>query len=138
VHVGKIINKAKVQTLDIIKILSLFNITFIIPFPPFIINQLLIMLYNNLYMDFVSDKLIIAIIVLVVIVAYWAFNFIVFYHLTRFGIGTQPKKFAAVFLLGSVILFFISATFFASLDLNSLKNQLGKLGNNIFNITYQK
>ena len=67
------------------------------------------------------------------------FNFIVIYHLTRFGIGVQPKKFAAVFLLGAIVLFFISSVLFASLDLNYLKSQLeGVIKNSAFNVSYSK
>ena len=36
---------------------------------------------------------------------YWTISFMVLYHLTRFGVGLQPKRFAAAFLMGSVILF---------------------------------
>jgi len=89
-------------------------------------------------MDFISAKLIFTFIFLFFILAYWIFNFIILYHLTRFGIGTQPKKFAAIFLLGSVTLFFVSAVLFAGLDLNSLKSQLAKIGNSAFNITYPR
>ncbi|MEX2013354.1 MAG: hypothetical protein WD897_00360 [Parcubacteria group bacterium] len=35
---------------------------------------------------------------------YWVIAFIILYHLSRFGIGVQPKKFAAAFLFGSVVL----------------------------------
>ncbi len=39
-----------------------------------------------------------------VFLIYWGIAFVILYHLSRFGIGVQPKKFAAIFLLGSVIL----------------------------------
>jgi len=51
---------------------------------------------------------------------YWVVTFIIFYHLTRFGIGTQPKKFAAVFLLGSVVLTSVVIIFFINSDISSL------------------
>ncbi|KKW14448.1 MAG: hypothetical protein UY54_C0017G0002 [Parcubacteria group bacterium GW2011_GWA2_50_10b] len=35
---------------------------------------------------------------------YWVIAFVILYHLSRFGIGVQPKKFAATFLFGSVVL----------------------------------
>jgi sensor c-di-GMP phosphodiesterase-like protein len=58
--------------------------------------------------------------------------------LARFGIGTEPKKFAAIFLLGSIILFSVSVLLFAGLDMNSLKNQLGEIiTNSAFSVTYQ-
>ena len=51
---------------------------------------------------------------------FWGAVFVIFYHLTRFGVGTQPKRFAAVFFIGSVILFGASVILFANLDLASL------------------
>jgi len=89
-------------------------------------------------MDFVSTKLIFSLIALLALLGYWVFNFIIIYHLARFGVGTQPKKFAVVFLLGSVALFFISVVFLSNLDINSLKNQFEKLDNSAFNFVYQK
>ncbi len=50
----------------------------------------------------------------IVLLIYWVFNFIVLYHLTRFGIGTLPKKIALVFLLGNISLFFLSVIFYAN------------------------
>jgi hypothetical protein len=88
--------------------------------------------------SFISLKLIFIIVALLVLLVYWAFNFIILYHLARFGIGVQPKKFAAVFLLGSVILFSVSVLLFANSDINSLKSQFERLGSNAFNITNLK
>ena len=51
---------------------------------------------------------------------FWGAVFVILYHLTRFGVGTQPKRFAAVFFIGSVILFGASVILFANLDLASL------------------
>jgi len=51
---------------------------------------------------------------------FWGAVFVIFYHLTRFGVGTQPKRFAAAFFLGSVILFGASVIFFANVDISSL------------------
>lgn len=90
------------------------------------------------YMNFVSTKLIFAAVILFLFLVYWAFNFIIIYHLTRFGIGTQPKKFAAIFLFGSIILFFLSVFLFAGLDINTIKHQLVKVGNSAFNIKYRR
>jgi hypothetical protein len=71
-------------------------------------------------MDFISAKFIIIAVVLFFLFIYWVFNFIVLYHLTRFGVGTQPKKFAAVFLLGSVVLFVMSALLLNNVDLKKI------------------
>ncbi len=51
---------------------------------------------------------------------FWLMVFFIFYHFTRFGIGTLPKRLAALFLVGAVILFSISLLFFSTLDLNPL------------------
>jgi len=53
-------------------------------------------------------------------VVFWGAAFAILYHLTRFGVGVQPKRFAAIFLVGAVVLFGISAILFANLDLTSL------------------
>ncbi|MBP6974382.1 MAG: hypothetical protein KBB54_00375 [Candidatus Pacebacteria bacterium] len=44
---------------------------------------------------------------------YWSGTFVILYHLLRFGIGSQPKKIAVVFLAGSLILSIITTLFFA-------------------------
>ena len=51
---------------------------------------------------------------------YWGASFIILYHLTRFGIGVQPKKFAAVFLFGSVVLSGAAIILFMNLDIKPL------------------
>ena len=84
-------------------------------------------------MDILSFKLIVDLLIVIFIALYWIFNFIVFYHLIRFGIGTQPKTFAAVFLLGSIILFSFSVTLFGNIDTKDLGRQFEKLGGGIFN-----
>ena len=89
-------------------------------------------------MDFISVKLIFVFIVLLFLLIYWVFNFIILYHLARFGVGTQPKKFAAIFLLGSVFLFSMSSLLFLGLDINSLKNQFEKLNSGVFSIMYRQ
>ncbi|MDP2704952.1 MAG: hypothetical protein Q8O71_00950 [bacterium] len=69
---------------------------------------------------------------LVFIFFYWIFNFIVFYHLTRFGIGVRPKRYAATFLFGSVILFCVSVLFFLNMAASSPQNQTAVILKNIF------
>lgn len=51
---------------------------------------------------------------------YWVVAFVILYHLSRFGVGTQPKKFAAIFLFGSVILSAAAIIFYMNIDLGSL------------------
>lgn len=90
-------------------------------------------------MDINSAGFIFTLVFALFILVYWIFNFIILYHLTRFGIGTQPKKFSAVFLLGSIILFFVSGSIFAGLDTNVLEQELrGLLNNSNFSITYPR
>ncbi len=79
-------------------------------------------------MEFVSVKLIVTVIILVFFLVYWMYDFVMLYHLTRFGIGTQPKKLAAVFLLGSIVLVIISAALFANLHTASVKTRLQNFG----------
>lgn len=86
--------------------------------------------------DFISVKFVSLAVVLFFLLVYWVFNFLILYHLARFGVGVQPKKFAAIFLLGSISLFFMSVLLFADLDMNSLKNQLAEISNSALNFTY--
>ena len=48
-----------------------------------------------------------------VMLVYWTGTFVILYHLIRFGVGSQPKKIAAAFLTGSLILSIITTLFFA-------------------------
>jgi len=86
-------------------------------------------------MSIVTFELIVNLLVAVLFFLYWIFNFIILYHLTRFGIGTLPKKFAAIFLLGSIGLFFSSIVLFADIDTSSLGARFGKFGGNLLNLT---
>ncbi|MDB5266189.1 MAG: hypothetical protein JWN89_4 [Parcubacteria group bacterium] len=58
----------------------------------------------------------------VVYFLFWSEVFIILYHLTRFGIGTQPKRYAAVFFLGSIILFLVSVVAYFTLDFSTLSH----------------
>ncbi|MEX2013823.1 MAG: hypothetical protein WD896_00515 [Parcubacteria group bacterium] len=51
---------------------------------------------------------------------YWVAAFIVLYHLTRFGIGVQPKRLAAIFLFGSLIFSALSIVLFMNVNITSL------------------
>lgn len=55
---------------------------------------------------------------LLVFIIYWALTFVIIYHLTRFGVGTQPKRFAAVFMLGSLVLSTIAIVLFTKLEIS--------------------
>ncbi len=87
-------------------------------------------------MTFLSPALIITVLILLTLAVYWIVNFIILYHLIRFGIGTQPKKIAALFLCGLIVLFFLSVLFFSSIDAGQTTSQLTKLVQQIFNKNY--
>lgn len=55
-----------------------------------------------------------------IFVIYWIFAFIILYHLTRFGVGTQPKKFAAIFLGGSLIFSSFAVAMFLEIEITKL------------------
>ncbi|MGB3922187.1 MAG: hypothetical protein WBL19_02850 [Minisyncoccia bacterium] len=55
-----------------------------------------------------------------VLVIYWIFAFVTVYHLTRFGIGTQPKRIAGIFLTGSLILSAALIIFFIKVDISNV------------------
>lgn len=67
-----------------------------------------------------SLEIIFDILVALVFLIYWGATFIILYHLTRFGVGVQPKRFAAIFLFGSVILSGAAIVLFMSTDINAL------------------
>ena len=69
-----------------------------------------------------SFELIFNILVALTFLAYWVVVFIILYHLTRFGIGVQPKRLAAIFLLGSLVLFCLSIIFYLNVNTNPLLN----------------
>lgn len=67
-------------------------------------------------MDFLTPALIGILLVVLTLLVYWVTVFIVFYHLIRFGVGTQPKKIALLFLLGAIEFFFVCVALFVSVD----------------------
>lgn len=69
-------------------------------------------------------ELIFNILVGLIFLAYWIIVFVILYHLARFGIGVQPKRFAAIFLFGSVVLFSASVLIYINVDINALSNLL--------------
>ncbi|PJA32734.1 MAG: hypothetical protein CO185_01940 [Candidatus Zambryskibacteria bacterium CG_4_9_14_3_um_filter_42_15] len=62
-------------------------------------------------------EIIFNIVVIGISFVYWVIAFIIVYHLNRFGIGVQPKKFAAIFLFGSLVLASISTILFTKVDI---------------------
>lgn len=67
------------------------------------------------FLEIIFNTLVVAIFLI-----YWGVAFIILYHLTRFGVGVQPKRFAAVFLFGSVLLSGTAIILFTGLDISSL------------------
>ena len=48
---------------------------------------------------------------------FWIAVFVILYHLTRFGVGVQPKRLAAAFLLGALVFFCTNIFLFANLNI---------------------
>lgn len=84
-------------------------------------------------MEVVSQKVVISAVFLFLSLFYWGFNFIILYHLLRFGVGTQPKRIAAVFLLSLVTLSFVCVLLFANIDTTNLKHRLTQISEKIIN-----
>jgi hypothetical protein len=61
--------------------------------------------------------------VILSLVVYWTVVFVILYHLVRFGIGTQPKKIALIFLLGAIGLFFLSVSLFAGVNIQTAASE---------------
>ena len=89
-------------------------------------------------MDFISPKIMFSLILFVAIVVYWGFNFIIIYHLTRFGIGTQPKKMAATFLMGAIIIFMFTVTISSYIDFDNVQIRVTELIEKSLNYISQK
>lgn len=70
-----------------------------------------------------SLEIAIDLLVIGVMLLYWVVAFIILYHLTRFGVGVQPKKFAAMFLFGSLVFSGLAIVFFTRVDITSLLTQ---------------
>ncbi|OHA96033.1 MAG: hypothetical protein A3C62_02715 [Candidatus Zambryskibacteria bacterium RIFCSPHIGHO2_02_FULL_39_16] len=85
-------------------------------------------------MDLISSRFILIAILFLTVFGYSIFNFMVVYHLTRFGIGVQPKRFAAIFFLGSIFLFLISITLLMKINFSSLENVFPNFQISNFNI----
>lgn len=85
---------------------------------------------------FLSPGTTLLLLVLILLFVFVIGNFIIFYHLVRFGIGTQPKKIAAFFILGLTGLFFVSVFCFASIDMTATKEGLAKISSQISNNHY--
>lgn len=78
-------------------------------------------------MEFLTPSVILTLLIVLTLVTYWTTNFIIFYHLVRFGVGTQPKKIAFFFLIGSITFFFFSVSSFALIDLRQTGNSISEL-----------
>ncbi len=63
-------------------------------------------------------ELVINLTVWVIFFIFWIVTFTTLYHLTRFGVGTLPKKLSALFLVGAVLIFCISLVLFIKADFN--------------------
>lgn len=70
--------------------------------------------------DSVPLEILFSFVILFAYAIFWGSVFIILYHLTRFGIGVQPKRLAAVFFAGAIILFSLSVFLYTKVDFNSL------------------
>ncbi|MEO8637769.1 MAG: hypothetical protein ABI430_02620 [Candidatus Taylorbacteria bacterium] len=59
-----------------------------------------------------------------ILLIYWGFAFTIIYHLTRFGIGVQPKRISAVYFLGTVMLFIFAALLSTTVNVSGLSSRL--------------
>ncbi len=71
-----------------------------------------------------TPELLIHLVVVGIYLLYWVAAFILFYHLTRFGIGIHPKRLAAIFFIGSITLFLVSIITFSRIDLSFISTSL--------------
>jgi hypothetical protein len=65
-------------------------------------------------------EIIVNIVFAVIFMIYWGMVFVILYHLTRFGIGTLPKRLSVVFLFGALVFSGAAVILFTTIDLNSL------------------
>jgi hypothetical protein len=86
--------------------------------------------------DFLTPGIILALLILLTLAVYWITSFIIFYHLIRFGVGTQPKMIAFLFLLGSIALFFGSVMCFSAVDFEAAGKSLVTLLGSLFQTNY--
>lgn len=59
-------------------------------------------------MDQISGQFITSGAIIGVALIYWLFVLITLYHLDRFGTGTQPRRIAIIYFIGSFGLFFVT------------------------------
>ncbi|OHB18073.1 MAG: hypothetical protein A2544_00545 [Candidatus Zambryskibacteria bacterium RIFOXYD2_FULL_43_10] len=74
---------------------------------------------NTILMSIFPIEIIFNILAGLVFLIYWGITFVILYHFSRFGIGVQPKKFAAVFLFGSVVLSAAAIILFMRINIGS-------------------
>lgn len=68
----------------------------------------------------VPAGLIINLVVALALFVFWVVSFIILYHLSRFGVGVQPKRFAGIFLVGAIILFSINLILYIGVDVEGV------------------
>ena len=65
----------------------------------------------------------ISLLALLFVFAYLIYSFVLVYHLTRFGIGTKPKKVALVYFIGSILLLMVLFVLYIQIDIGEVKNR---------------
>lgn len=63
---------------------------------------------------------IVSVLAIFALLSFWVVAFLIIYHLTRFGVGVQPKRLAAAFLLGSVLFFTTAVISLGKINFNTL------------------
>jgi len=66
---------------------------------------------------------------LLAVAVYLTYAFLIVYHLTRFGIGTQPKTAALIFFIGATALLLIVAYAYARVDWVGAASRLSQVIN---------
>lgn len=87
-------------------------------------------------MNILSPLYIFSILGILILIVYLVYNFLIFYHLVRFGIGTQPKAIGALFTFGSMFIFAANVILFLMVDFTVLQSQLIKLFSSLFTGSY--
>ena len=65
----------------------------------------------------------ISLLALLFVFAYLIYSFVLVYHLTRFGIGTKPKKAALVYFTGSILLLMVLLVLYIQIDVGGVKDE---------------
>lgn len=83
-------------------------------------------------MDFINDLLNVNFLLLFALIFTLGnlfYSFVLVYHLTRFGIGTEPKTTALVYFSGSIVFLLVLVFFLAQIDFREILMGVRELNN---------